>query len=148
MKTCSMMLLMKHFCFSIDILHICFLVCELKINFWWSLSVPGDVSLNPNDFFLLDFKYVFKGTCTYIYIYIYRQQCVGCEGISMGSCFITLRRRDCNTFVLCSSTRLNFVWVDRCLQLSKGCYLDLLYYFSMYTHINFPYSSNQIALFI
>lgn len=58
MKTHNVMLLMKHFCFWIDALHICFLVCELKIIFWWSVSVPGDVSLNTNDFFWLDFKYL------------------------------------------------------------------------------------------
>lgn len=141
MKTCKVMLLMKPFCFWIDMLHICFLVCELKIIFWWSLSVPGDVSLNPYDFFLLDFKYFMLRELD-----IHIQQCVGCKSISMGNCFITWRRRDYNIFLLYSSTRVNFVWVDRCLQVSKGCYVDLhifqcvhTQYFSITPQISLPF---------
>lgn len=72
------------------------------------------------------------------------QQCVGCESISTGNSFITWRSREYNTFVLFASSWVNFVWQSRCLQVSKGHYLDLLYYF-MYSVCWQPYSSAQFA---
>lgn len=103
--------------------------------------MPGDISLNLNDFFLLDFKRVLGilNVCT--------QQCVGCESISTGNSFITWRSREYNTSVLFASSRVNFVWQSRCLQVSKGHYSDLHYYF-MYSVCWHPYSSAQFAVFI
>lgn len=82
------------------------------------------------------------------------QQCVGCESISTGNGFITRRSREYNTSVLFASSRVNFVWQGRCLQVSKGHYLDLLYYFmysvfwhpllSLHFSFNSPISHSEI----